>query len=39
VIVQLAGDIEADLIVVGNHDRQGINSIFGSVAETFDLGA
>jgi nucleotide-binding universal stress UspA family protein len=34
VIAQLAEDIEADLIVVGNHDRAGVNrSYFGSVAE------
>jgi nucleotide-binding universal stress UspA family protein len=32
VIAQLAEDIEADLVVVGNHDRAGVNrSSFGSV--------
>jgi nucleotide-binding universal stress UspA family protein len=34
VIAQLAEDIHADLVVVGNHDRAGVNrSFFGSVAE------
>ena len=33
VIAQLAEDIEADLVVVGNHDRAGVNPVFGSVAE------
>jgi universal stress protein A len=33
VIAQLAEDIEADLVVVGNHDRAGVNAFFGSVAE------
>jgi len=34
VIAQLAEDIEADLVVAGNHDRAGVNpSFFGSVAE------
>ncbi|HMJ55174.1 MAG TPA: universal stress protein [Polyangiaceae bacterium] len=34
VIAQLAEDIEADLVVVGNHDRAGVNrSCFGSVTE------
>ena len=34
VIAELADDIEADLVVVGNHDRPGMNrSVFGSVAE------
>jgi nucleotide-binding universal stress UspA family protein len=33
VIAKLAKDIEADLVVVGNHDRAGVNSFFGSVAE------
>jgi nucleotide-binding universal stress UspA family protein len=34
VIAQLAEDIEADLVVVGNHDRAGVNrSSFGSFAE------
>jgi nucleotide-binding universal stress UspA family protein len=34
VIARLAEDIEADLVVVGNHDRAGVNrSFFGSVVE------
>jgi nucleotide-binding universal stress UspA family protein len=34
VIAQLADDIEADLVVIGNHDRAGVNrSFFGSFAE------
>ena len=33
VIAELAEDIEADLVVVGNHDRAGVNRYFGSVAE------
>lgn len=34
VIAQLAEDIEADLVVIGNHDRVGVSrSFFGSVAE------
>ena len=34
VIAQLAEDIEADLVVVGNHDRAGVNpAFFGSLAE------
>jgi len=33
VIAKLAEDIEADLVVVGNHDRAGVNPFFGSVAE------
>ena len=34
VIAELAEDIEADLVVVGNHDRTGVNrACFGSVAE------
>ena len=34
VIAQLAEDIDADLVVVGNHDRAGVNrAFFGSLAE------
>jgi nucleotide-binding universal stress UspA family protein len=34
VITQVAEDIEADLVVVGSHDRAGANrAVFGSVAE------
>jgi nucleotide-binding universal stress UspA family protein len=33
VIAQLAENIGADLVVVGNHDRAGVNPFFGSVAE------
>jgi nucleotide-binding universal stress UspA family protein len=34
VIAELAEDIEADLVVIGNHERAGVNrSFFGSLAE------